>query len=726
LALRNRDGGGVLPINPEADTAGDSHAGKDVAGGVSLTKRIAAISRWRENYNPLRQLNLPRAVSLLENYTRGWYGDLQWTYFFIEQTDADLFALCDRRTSRLLEMDCVAVAQKEADKTLAEEQAAMIEERIGKIDNLYDAIEHLEMAVFRGFSHLEKWYGADGELNHLEIVDQWNVVRDGLRGGWRYNPRAWQTAYWGLGAEMDLDPANFVIREVRRHIDRLGLLKFMSANLAQKDWDAFLEIYGIPSGVVTGPQNVTNEIKAEFEAAAEQIAEGGAGYLPYGSIYTKNDMPRGGAPFKERLDYLTEKLILAGTGGLLTMVARSGSGTLAGGAHADVFEQLAKADARKISDILNRNLVDGWLAEKFPGQPKAARFSLAANEETKTGEIVAHIKDLYAAGLQVDEQEASERTGYKLTRITPAAPAGGLQGNGGVDGRNADPNTGDPASIANRRIANARRRAMAPANNALFRASALDALSAAQAKAFRPLIERGVQVLTASDGDFDAALAKLQADLPAIQHQILSQDTTGELAKVWESILGPALVSGAVEGAVVRRPAIANRNDNHDGRGLFASAAGDGESSGGAGRAEGQPGEAHRVEIADEHWTGTPKEMHARAEAIMRTFQPVTNEATGKNVSFTRDGRDKTLYTLRTPHEFQAAARALPEMVRTGQPTSESGDRKTRQDVGGFTKLASGVRIGDAAYRAEITLKSANQGTGGAIIHKFYLLRLQK
>ena len=227
-------------------------------------------------------------------------------------------------------------------------------------------------------------------------------------------------------------------------------------------------------------------------------------------------------------------------------------------AHADVFEQLAKADARKISDIFNRSLVDTWLAEEFPGQPKAARFSLAANEETKTGEIVAHIKDLYAAGLQVDEQEASERTGYKLTRITPPAPAPASSSSpesaGGLDGRTADPNTGDPASIANRRIANARRQSMAPASNALFRASALDALSAAQAKAFRPLIERGVQVLGAGDSDFDAALAKLQADLPAIQRQIMSADSTGELAKVWESILGPALVSGAAEGAESRKP----------------------------------------------------------------------------------------------------------------------------------------------------------------------------
>ncbi len=38
-------------------------------------------NRWREFYNPLRGLNLPRLVSILEAGERGQYADLQWLYY---------------------------------------------------------------------------------------------------------------------------------------------------------------------------------------------------------------------------------------------------------------------------------------------------------------------------------------------------------------------------------------------------------------------------------------------------------------------------------------------------------------------------------------------------------------------------------------------------------------------------------------------------------------------
>jgi len=34
--------------------------------------------RWRDYYNPLRGLSMPKLVSLLESGERGQYADLQW------------------------------------------------------------------------------------------------------------------------------------------------------------------------------------------------------------------------------------------------------------------------------------------------------------------------------------------------------------------------------------------------------------------------------------------------------------------------------------------------------------------------------------------------------------------------------------------------------------------------------------------------------------------------
>ncbi len=520
-------------------------------GGVSLTQRMRSINRWREQYNPLRGLTLSRAVQLGEAYFRGDMADLQWAFFWIEQTDADLLALLECRFSRLLEMDYHVKVAKEAakkQKSLAAEQTAAVSARIERIDNLYEAVEHLGMASFRGFGHCEKWH-TGGQLTHLEIVDQWNTARDGLYGAWKYNPDARSAAFRGLPEANIMPPEAFLFRQVRRPINRIALFKFVRSNLSEKDWDAFNEIYGIPGGVVIGPPNVPAGKEAEYEAAAQDIAEGGSGYLPNASTYTANVGPRGTQPFKERLDHLSEKLVLAGTGGKLTMLTEAGSGTLAGGAHADVFKQISKGDARRVSEAITKQLVAGWLAEDFPGQPALAYFELAANEEADTGKAVGEIKTLSDAGYQVAPEEVSERTGYTVTlKPAPAAPAA--------------PGFRPPGAPA---IAN-RQSAAAAGRKAIYEANAKEAITAAQLAAVRPLFDRLAALDRIPDAEFPAALAKLKTDLPGLYTDAMKR--APEAAKAWEAVLGTALIDGfgtaakAQNGAVQppkQPPSIANR-----------------------------------------------------------------------------------------------------------------------------------------------------------------------
>lgn len=394
------------------------------SSGSSRMALVSRYNRWRERYNPLRSLTIARAVTLLESYQRGEMADPQWTYFFIEQSDADLFAIIERREAALLELDwnikLASGRRKDStpregyDLVLAREQAAALRESYEAIDNLYEAFSHLQLATFRGFSHLEKYRDTSGEVFHLEIVDQWNMVRDLLRGQWKYNPGAVQATFYNLPEENLVEPGNFIIRERDRHVNRIALLKFIRANLCDKDWDAFIEIYGIPSGVVIGPPGVEHGREADYQASAQNIADGGSGYLPYGSNYIPNDQPRGTSPFQMRLEYLSQKLVLAGTGGLLTMLTQSGSGTLAGGAHMEAFQSIARAEARKLSELFQRQHDRELLNAKFPGLPHLAYFELAANDETDPGAIADHAQKFHAAGYKMDASQLSERSGYTL------------------------------------------------------------------------------------------------------------------------------------------------------------------------------------------------------------------------------------------------------------------------------------------------------------------------
>ena len=133
-------------------------------------------NQWREYYNPLRGLSIPRLASLLESGERGQYADLQWMYYFMERSDPMIFSVLQRRRAALL--DCDWDVRKVApepgvfrhagrrlriagpvDDVLAQEQVDCLRAVYDGIENFDDAVSFLFTGVSRGFAHLEKNYG---------------------------------------------------------------------------------------------------------------------------------------------------------------------------------------------------------------------------------------------------------------------------------------------------------------------------------------------------------------------------------------------------------------------------------------------------------------------------------------------------------------------------------------------------------------------------------------
>ena len=159
-----------------------------------LPQYLQAANSWRESYNPLRGLTMPRAVALMEDAQRGMMADLQWLYaseLGIEATDADLLTIIEKTLAGVADMDWqIVVADQETrgfDQALADEQRKFLEASFAKCDNLSAAIDHLVMARFRGFSHLQPWLAPDWTIEHLEPLPQWNMVRDGTRSNWAWD-----------------------------------------------------------------------------------------------------------------------------------------------------------------------------------------------------------------------------------------------------------------------------------------------------------------------------------------------------------------------------------------------------------------------------------------------------------------------------------------------------------------------------------------------------------
>jgi phage gp29-like protein len=319
-------------------------------------------------------------------------------------------ARIQKSESRIQKNSGTGQGKGQIDLVLADEQAAVLREAYERIENLRDAVAFLFTGFFRGFGHLEKHYAPSGMVTRLEPVEQWFWVRNGMYGPWEYN----QNAVSGRKRGESIDPNNFVILDTVP-IDRLLSLLYLGRTLAQKDWDSFLEIYGIPSVFLVGPPNTPPAKETEFQTIAEALISDGRGYLPNGSDIKYVNGGGNSPPFKDRLEYLDRQITVVGTGGLLTMLTSSGSGTLAGSAHTDTFLQIAKSDAAMLSEVMQNHFDRPLLNQFFPDQPILAYFEFAPTTGSEVSRVVTDAETLARAGVSIDLDELSEKTGYKLS-----------------------------------------------------------------------------------------------------------------------------------------------------------------------------------------------------------------------------------------------------------------------------------------------------------------------
>lgn len=495
----------------------------------NVLKNLDRINRWRDSTNPLRGLTMPRAVSLMEQAQRGIMADLQWLYAAetgIEATDPDLMVIIERTLSGVADCEWdIGTVDDDSngfDPILADEQASFLRQSYAQCDNLDDALEHLVMARFRGFSHLQPWLADDWSLEHLEPLPQHNMLRDGTRQNWAWNPDAHQRAYSSMPAENLLTPDDYIILTAARPVNRIGLIKYVRSTISEKDWDGYVEIYGIPGVFIIMPERIPDGKEDEYRDLATDATEAASGALPHGSEVKTLSEARGSQPFQARLEWLQKQLVLAGTGGLLTMLTESGSGTLAGSAHSSAWEQIIRRVTRGVSKPLHRQYDRRALAARFPGRPALAYFNLRVRQEKDIDKVVTNVTALANAGFDLDTDQVTKETGYTITSFSrPTAP---------------------PAPSPFRMTA--RKTDATPTPDA-FMESAADALAQAQSIANKPLADALNKVLSAPDlKTMQAEAAKLRDQLPALAETMLADPST---ADVYHRIMSSAFLQGATQ-----------------------------------------------------------------------------------------------------------------------------------------------------------------------------------
>ena len=190
---------------------------------MAVTRRKSASQRtaemWLESFNPIRHLTIQRAQMIFDAARRGNDVRLQWIYANIEQCDPTLMICSERRAGALVDLD-FTVRMKPATRTarydegLAKEQSAFLEAVYGEAESrgLWQAVEHLSSAFFRGHAHVAPRWSLDGlGIQGFECLDAWKVCREVSTGQWHWNPSASETLDFGT---LEVIPPGFPIMEV--------------------------------------------------------------------------------------------------------------------------------------------------------------------------------------------------------------------------------------------------------------------------------------------------------------------------------------------------------------------------------------------------------------------------------------------------------------------------------------------------------------------------------
>ena len=551
-ALRNRE----AVANAIKDVPGSLQVAESgqvmIRGGTtsgSPGQLVRFWNKWRENYNALVGLTIARVRALNEQTQRGDHAYPQWTYRTIERRHPVLKALIDSCEEPIENFKWDVRIKPNLPAGYTEEQAeaqqTALKAAYAQVDNIQEAITHLSHADFRGFAHVQKWrvaglfdqsgnlrpgveqyaYLADrpeNEVFHLECLHTFCWSRDGLFGDWFWNPdsRSLTAPEYVLtnnnrvGGDV-LPRADFIIREVERPIDEIALENYVRRKLIEKDWSAFDEIFGIPSGVITMPPNIPPGKESEYEVAAKNVAEGGNGAIPNGATYTANDQPRDGSNlFKNHMDKLDEDLVLAGTGGKLTMLVEKGQGDKRGssGTQENIFWQIMFGRGSKCAQAMHRDFDIPFLAENFPGQPPLVEFCLVTEDEVDITSLCTNIATLKSAGKNVSTDWLADQTGYEFEEDDAApAPAAGLPNESGDPTKELDEASDAPGNNADAEKIRNRDQAT---------------IAATLHETLLPLLTRLEAISKIEDaGIQQAMLEKLLKDFPQIADAIKADDS---------------------------------------------------------------------------------------------------------------------------------------------------------------------------------------------------------
>lgn len=311
---------------------------------------------------------------------------------------------------------------------------------------------------------------------------------------------------------------------IRGGLARLAAPAYMCKAWTWRDWMAFADIYGLPMRLGTyGPAASKDDILKLISAVAN-LGSDAAAVVPQSTQISFQQAANvaGAGDFFEKLAQFWDKQISKGVLGQ-TMTADDGSSNSQAQVHQLVRLDILEADAKALSNTLQRQLLAPFIALNFAHQGKLPRIKVVVPQPEDTKALVDALSKLVPLGLKVEQSVIRDKLG-----IPDPAEDAELLG--------APAPAAAPAPALNRELPRARNAAQDadPSTADLI----ADRLSTEAAAAHREWLFRIEQIVEEADSmeALRDALLNAFSDLP-----------TGQMTQVMQAAFAVAELAGRFE-----------------------------------------------------------------------------------------------------------------------------------------------------------------------------------
>jgi len=385
---------------------------EDIAGMRSKQIEDARVLRW---------LDMDMVRRMHEDIVDGYWAEPQWVWEQLEQVDSHMIIAIRNRKASLAEYKITVQPLEDLDDAegmLADAQVSTIRDLLAGIVNLDEAIDELSVASRRHYTLLQPII--DGQNLRLESIPRWLVARDGYSGQWQWNP----TAARGSKGQRDwpMPFEHLIMRVCPSPLDLPATSLALNRSTTYAQWDCFLENCGVPPMFLVGPEGISEAEHKLYLKAAKVCMSAAKGFMPHGTSLLSPAVPAINVElFSRRIQLADDGIIMLYTGSTLTTTTAPDSGTLAGNAHADTASKIAAAEAADIAAVFTRGLLLPTLAQYHPGQAALCRIVMRKDASPSVAENIQNLGALRVAGYSADVEQASSRTGWKLSEAPVAA-----------------------------------------------------------------------------------------------------------------------------------------------------------------------------------------------------------------------------------------------------------------------------------------------------------------